>query len=255
MFTYFYCATIRPRARRTARTSPMPMPAPITYSLYCASEFRFRALSSFGRALSRVTRYRRSGMGSGFVFARRSTRCVRGLPRGSLSIYLSIYFVAADFAVVSAGCELSSAARSVGLPYRHTARSFLAFQRNMCQDNVNLPKEANKARCFVISCFVLCASPGAHAAPPKNERRPEAAVRLPAVMQQLHHLTQCACTAFSSRTVHTCAAAPSSRSSASLLVWRERLARSVGSSHASARASFCAARQRLPGRMALAESS
>ena len=33
---------------------------------------------------------RRSGMGSGFVFARRSTRCVRGLPRGSLSIYLSI---------------------------------------------------------------------------------------------------------------------------------------------------------------------
>ena len=34
---------------------------------------------------------RRSGMGSGFVFARRSTRCVRGLPRGSLSIYLSIY--------------------------------------------------------------------------------------------------------------------------------------------------------------------
>ena len=34
---------------------------------------------------------RRSGMGSGFVFVRRSTRCVRGLPRGSLSIYLSIY--------------------------------------------------------------------------------------------------------------------------------------------------------------------
>jgi hypothetical protein len=28
-------------------------------------------------------------MGSGFVFARRSIRCVRGLPRGSLSIYLS----------------------------------------------------------------------------------------------------------------------------------------------------------------------
>jgi hypothetical protein len=26
----------------------------------------------------------RSGMGSGFVFARRSNRCVRGLPRGSL---------------------------------------------------------------------------------------------------------------------------------------------------------------------------
>jgi hypothetical protein len=35
---------------------------------------------------------RRSGMGSGFVFARRSNRCVRGLPRGSLiSIYLSIW--------------------------------------------------------------------------------------------------------------------------------------------------------------------
>eukprot|EP00320_Phaeocystis_rex_P006970 CAMPEP_0119064048 /NCGR_PEP_ID=MMETSP1178-20130426/7238_1 /TAXON_ID=33656 /ORGANISM="unid sp, Strain CCMP2000" /LENGTH=246 /DNA_ID=CAMNT_0007045455 /DNA_START=73 /DNA_END=810 /DNA_ORIENTATION=+ len=25
----------------------------------------------------------------------------------------------------------------------------------MCQDNVNLPKEANKAKCFVISCFVF----------------------------------------------------------------------------------------------------
>jgi len=34
---------------------------------------------------------RRSGMGSGFVFARRSTRCVRGLPRGSRSLSLSIY--------------------------------------------------------------------------------------------------------------------------------------------------------------------
>ena len=34
---------------------------------------------------------RRLGMGSGFVFARRSIRCVRGVPRGSLSIYLSIY--------------------------------------------------------------------------------------------------------------------------------------------------------------------
>jgi hypothetical protein len=35
----------------------------------------------------------------------------------------------------------------------------------MCKDNVNLPKEANKAKCFVIACFVLCASPspGAHA--------------------------------------------------------------------------------------------
>ena len=33
---------------------------------------------------------RRLGMGSGSVFARRSIRCVRGLPRGSLSIYLSI---------------------------------------------------------------------------------------------------------------------------------------------------------------------
>ena len=33
----------------------------------------------------------------------------------------------------------------------------------MCSDNVNLPKEANKAKCFVIACFVLCASPGAHA--------------------------------------------------------------------------------------------
>ena len=31
----------------------------------------------------------------------------------------------------------------------------------MCSDNPNLPKEANKAKCFVIACFVLCASPGA----------------------------------------------------------------------------------------------
>ena len=30
----------------------------------------------------------------------------------------------------------------------------------MCSDNPNLPKEANKAKCFVIACFVLCASPG-----------------------------------------------------------------------------------------------
>ena len=28
----------------------------------------------------------------------------------------------------------------------------------MCSDNPNLPKEANKAKCFVISCFVLCAA-------------------------------------------------------------------------------------------------
>ena len=54
--------------------------------------------------------------------------------------------------------ELCSAVGRSGLPYRHR----FPFQRNMCQDNVNLPKEANKARCFVISCFVLCASPGAH---------------------------------------------------------------------------------------------
>ena len=32
----------------------------------------------------------------------------------------------------------------------------------MCSDNPNLPKEANKAKCFVIACFVLCASPGAY---------------------------------------------------------------------------------------------
>ena len=29
---------------------------------------------------------------------------------------------------------------------------------NMCSDNPNLPKEANKAKCFVVSCFVLCAA-------------------------------------------------------------------------------------------------
>ena len=35
----------------------------------------------------------------------------------------------------------------------------------MCSDNPNLPKEANKAKCFVIACFVLCAArPAAHAA-------------------------------------------------------------------------------------------
>ena len=28
----------------------------------------------------------------------------------------------------------------------------------MCSDNPELPKEANKAKCFVISCFVLCAA-------------------------------------------------------------------------------------------------
>ena len=30
----------------------------------------------------------------------------------------------------------------------------------MCKDNVDLPKEANKAKCFAIACFILCASPG-----------------------------------------------------------------------------------------------
>ena len=30
--------------------------------------------------------------------------------------------------------------------------------RKMCSDNPDLPKEANKAKCFTISCFVLCAS-------------------------------------------------------------------------------------------------
>ena len=34
--------------------------------------------------------------------------------------------------------------------------------KEMCSDNPNLPKEANKAKCFVIACFVLCASPGAY---------------------------------------------------------------------------------------------
>ena len=28
----------------------------------------------------------------------------------------------------------------------------------MCSDNPNMPNEANKAKCFVISCFVLCAA-------------------------------------------------------------------------------------------------
>ena len=27
----------------------------------------------------------------------------------------------------------------------------------MCSDMPNMPKEANKAKCFVVSCFVLCA--------------------------------------------------------------------------------------------------
>ena len=35
----------------------------------------------------------------------------------------------------------------------------------MCSDNPNLPKEANKAKCFAVSCFVLCAS-----LPPKKTR-------------------------------------------------------------------------------------
>ena len=82
------------------------------------------------------------------------------------------------------------------------------FQRNMCSDNVNLPKEANKAKCFVISCFVLCASPGAHAGDGCTTKKRETPVRLPVVMQQLHHLTQCACAVFArsflSCTAHTC---------------------------------------------------
>ena len=32
-----------------------------------------------------------------------------------------------------------------------------AENTQMCTDNPELPKEANKAKCFVISCFVLCA--------------------------------------------------------------------------------------------------
>ena len=29
----------------------------------------------------------------------------------------------------------------------------------MCSDNPNLPKEANKAKCFAVACFILCADP------------------------------------------------------------------------------------------------
>ena len=36
---------------------------------------------------------RRSGMGSGFVFARRSNRCVRGASSARFSIYLSMYLI------------------------------------------------------------------------------------------------------------------------------------------------------------------
>jgi len=81
----------------------------------------------------------------------------------------------------------------------------------MCSDNVNLPKEANKAKCFVIACFVLCASPGAHAGDgctTKKRERPGGSHAPAAVMQLLYHLTQCACTAFArsflSCTAHTC---------------------------------------------------
>ena len=28
----------------------------------------------------------------------------------------------------------------------------------MCTDNPDMPKEANKAKCFVVACFVLCAT-------------------------------------------------------------------------------------------------
>ena len=50
----------------------------------------------------------------------------------------------------------------------------------MCKDNVNLPKEANKAKCFVISCFVLCASPGAHGGDGCTTKKKHGGSRAPA---------------------------------------------------------------------------
>ena len=126
----------------------------------------------------------------------------------------------------------------------------------MCKDNVDLPKEANKAKCFVIACFVLCASPGAHAqllgvAHAGMRERPT--MRSPADIHQLCLFTHCTCTAFPcsffSCTAHT-GAAPSSRSSAFFLHGPALSAASVGSSHASARASSCAAPPRMPSRAA-----
>ena len=49
---------------------------------------------------------RRLGMGSGFVFARRSIRCARGLPRGSLSIYLSIHLGARTLGTLADVCNV-----------------------------------------------------------------------------------------------------------------------------------------------------
>ena len=34
-----------------------------------------------------------------------------------------------------------------------------AASAHMCSDNPNLPKEANKAKCMAVACFVLCADP------------------------------------------------------------------------------------------------
>ena len=46
-----------------------------------------------------------------------------------------------------------------GVPLWPDNGAHLGTTRNkMCSDNPDLPKEANKAKCFTISCFVLCAS-------------------------------------------------------------------------------------------------
>ena len=44
----------------------------------------------------------------------------------------------------------------------------------MCSDNPNLLKEANKAKCFAVACFVLCASqlPPPHLSPPLTQPPP-----------------------------------------------------------------------------------
>ena len=77
----------------------------------------------------------------------------------------------------------------------------------MCKDNVDLPKEANKAKCFVVACFVLCASPwgtcigrgtcGDAGAPPEQDKHWH--IRMEA--QPCARLRSCSSSVFS-RTAH-----------------------------------------------------
>ena len=73
----------------------------------------------------------------------------------------------------------------------------------MCSDNPNLPKEANKAKCFVVSCFVLCA---AVARPPPRTHGTAPRTPLPLYYDCRHTLSLYATTVRQEKSSYVCVA-------------------------------------------------